>query len=68
MIPEVKTEADVVSTRLAAAEESLGDSLEALREGPGEAQEDRGEDPAALQEVPEPLVLHRVAPDKRTGS
>ena len=68
MIPEVRTEADVVSTRLAAAEESLGDSLEALREGPGEAQEDRGEDPAVPQEVPEPLALRRAAPDRRTGS
>ena len=67
MIPKVRTEADVVSTRLAAAEGSLGDSLEALREGPGEAQEGRGEDLVVPQEALEPLVLCRVVLDMRTG-
>ena len=67
MIPEVRNEEVVVLIRLAAVEESLGDSLEAPREGPREAQEDRGEDPAVPREVPEPLVLRRAAPDKRTG-
>ena len=68
VIPEVRTEEVVVSTRLAAVEESLGDSLEALREGPGEAPEGRGEDLAVPREVPEPLALRRAAPNKRTGS
>ena len=67
VIPEERTEADVALTRLAAAEESLGDPLEALREVPEEAQEGPGEDPADLQEVLEPLVRCRVAPGTRTG-
>ena len=66
VIPEVKTEADVVLTHLAAAEESLGDQPEALREGPEEAQEGPGEDPTVPQEALMPLVLCRVAPDTRT--
>ena len=64
----MKTETDVVSTRLAAAEEPLGDSLEALQEGLGEAQEDRGEDLAVPQEAPEPPVSRWAAPDRRTES
>ena len=68
VIPEERTEADVVSTRLAAAEESLGDPLEALCEGPEEAQEGPGEDLAVPQEALESLVRCQVVLGTRTGS
>ena len=66
-ISEARTEVDVALTFLAAAEESLGDPLEALREALEEAQEVPGEDPAVLQETPEPLVWCQVVLGTRTG-
>ena len=66
--PTVWIEADVVLTHMVAAEGPLGDSLEALQGGPEEAQEDPGEDLAVPQEVPEPPVSRRAAPDRRTES
>jgi hypothetical protein len=66
--PVVKIKADVVSTHRVAAEEPLGDSLEAPQEGPGEAQEDPGEDLAVPQEAPETLEQRWVVLDARTGS